>query len=330
MIISKTPYRMSFFGGGTDYNSYFMKHGGSVISTTIDKYCYVFIRKSPPFLKHRYHLKYSIVENVDSMDDIKHPSVRACLQYLNVSDISLAHDGDLPARSGIGSSSAFTVGTLNALHSLKGEFVGAKQIAKEAIYVEQELLKENVGIQDQIAVSCGGFNHIVFSADGFELRPIIISKERKKTLEDNLLLFFTGLQRFASNVAKEQIKNTERNLEELKNIANMTEEAAKILQGTEDMSSIGFLLDEMWKHKKKLARSVSNEFIDSIYMRAKRAGALGGKLMGAGGGGFIYFYVEPPYQQQVIEELSDILYIPFQFENGGSQIIYADSIGEYI
>lgn len=208
MIITKTPYRMSFLGGGTDYKPYFMEYGGSVISTTIDKYCYISARKLPPFFEHSIMAKYSYVEAVTEWDEVRHPSIRECLRYMDINDISISHDGDLPARSGLGSSSAFTVGLLNALHALKGEYCDKLSLAKQAIYVEQEMIKENVGVQDQIAVAVGGFNRISFSADGYKVRPIVISHERKQELDNNLMLFFTGYTRIASDIAKEQIKNT--------------------------------------------------------------------------------------------------------------------------
>ncbi len=322
MIISQTPYRMSFFGGGTDYNPYFEKYGGSVISATINKYCYVTLRHLPPFFEHKYQVKWSCVEGVSRIEDIKHPSVRGCLQYLGSENISLTHDGDLPARSGLGSSSSFTVGMLNALHALRGEYVSPEQLAQEAIHVEQDILHENVGVQDQVAAAYGGFNRIYFSKDGIDVRPIIISKERKREFDGNIMLFFTGLQRIASEIAKEQVDSIEKHLTELSAIRHLTEEAAKILHSGNSLREFGLLLDEMWDLKKSLSTRISNERIDDIYERAKKAGAVGGKLMGAGGGGFIFFYVEPEAQANVREALSDLLYIPFEFESGGSRIIY--------
>lgn len=322
MIISQTPYRMSFFGGGTDYNPYYVKHGGSVISTTINKYCYVTLRHLPPFFEHKYQIKWSQVEGVSRVEDIKHPSVRACLQYIGEENISLTHDGDLPARSGLGSSSSFTVGMLNALHTLHGEYASAEQLAKEAIHVEQDILHEHVGVQDQIASAYGGFNRIYFSKDGFDVRPIIISQERKHELDGNIMLFFTGLQRIASEIAKDQISGMDRNLMELARIQQLTDEAALVLQGSGSLREFGLLLDEMWELKKSLSQKISNDHIDDIYARAKEAGAVGGKLMGAGGGGFIFFYVEKEAQNAVKEALSDLLYIPFNFESSGSRIIF--------
>lgn len=322
MIITKTPYRMSFLGGGTDYKPYFMEYGGSVISTTIDKYCYISARRLPPFFEHSIMAKYSLVEAVSNWDDIKHPSIRECLRYMNINDISISHDGDLPARSGLGSSSAFTVGLLNALHVLKGEYCDSLSLAKEAIYVEQEMIGENVGVQDQIAVAVGGLNRISFSAEGYKVRPIIISHERKQQLENNLLLFFTGYTRIASDIAKEQIKNTHNKLRELHEMASLVDEGEKILSSNAPLIEFGKLLDTSWKIKRGLTDLISTNAIDMMYSRALRAGAIGGKILGAGGGGFIVFYVEPDKQQVVRDELKDFLEIPFSFGQEGSVVAY--------
>lgn len=322
MIISRTPYRMSFFGGGTDYNPYFEKYGGSVISVTINKYCYVTLRHLPPFFGHKYQIKWSCVEGVNRIEDIKHPSVRACLKYLEEDNISLTHDGDLPARSGLGSSSSFTVGMLNALHALRGEYVSAEKLAREAIHVEQDILHENVGVQDQIAAAYGGFNRIYFSRDGIDVRPIIISSERKHELDSNIMLFFTGLQRTASEIAQEQVDSIKKNLTKLHRIQELTEKAAQLLQSDKSLCEFGLLLDEMWNLKRGLTSNISNNRVDDIYDRAKKAGAIGGKLMGAGGGGFIFFYVEQDSQEAVRQALKDLLYVPFEFETGGSKIVF--------
>jgi len=321
MIISRTPYRMSFFGGGTDYNPYFEKYGGSVISATINKYCYVTLRHLPPFFEHKYQIKWSCVESVNRIEDIKHPSVRACLQYIGEDNISITHDGDLPARSGLGSSSSFTVGMLNALHALNGNYASPEQLAREAIHVEQDILHENVGVQDQVAAAYGGFNRIYFSRDGIDVRPIIISQKRKHMLDNNIMLFFTGLQRTASEIAQEQVDNIEKKIIDLNRIQDLTEEAAQILQSDKSLNEFGLLLDEMWWIKRGLSSKISNERIDDIYERAKKAGAVGGKLMGAGGGGFIFFYVEKEVQEFVKRSLNELLYVPFEFENGGSKIV---------
>lgn len=324
MIISRTPYRMSFFGGGTDYRPYFTEYGGSVISATINKYCYISLRPLPPFFGFKYQIKYSLCEATNEYDEIKHPSARECLRYLSVPNVSMTHDGDLPARSGLGSSSAFTVGLLNALHALRGEYIDAQKLAEEAIHIEQEMIGENVGVQDQIAVAVGGFNRLNFTSEGFEVQPLIVSQARKQQLSGNLMMFFTGLQRTASDIAKDQIQNTKRNLSGLSAIKKLTDEAEMILLGNRSLSAFGELLDEMWNLKKSLSNKITNEHIENIYTRAKQAGAIGGKLMGAGGGGFIFFYVEPDKQESVKKALSDLLYIPFSFESNGSKVIYYD------
>lgn len=322
MIITKTPYRVSFLGGGTDYKPYFMKYGGSVISTTIDKYCYLFVRKLPPFFEHRIIAKYSIVEKQKDANLLEHPSIRECLKYMDINDISISHDGDLPARAGLGSSSSFTVGLLNALHVLKGEYRDKFALAKEAIHVEQDLIGENVGVQDQIAVAMGGFNRIYFSDAGYKVRPVVISSDKKKALQGNLMLFFTGLVRFASDIAKSQVENTEKKIRELQEMSALVEEGEKILSSEKDINEFGKLLDYTWQIKRTITDQISNSKIDDIYQRAIKAGAVGGKILGAGGGGFILFYVEPDKQNSVREELKELLEVPFHFEDDGSQVIH--------
>ena len=322
MIITKTPYRISFLGGGTDYKPYFMEYGGSAISTTIDKYCYLFVRELPPFFDHKIIAKYSIVEKENVIDNVKHPAIRECLRYAGVNDISIAHDGDLPARAGLGSSSSFTVGLLNALHALKGEYRDQLTLAKEAIHIEQDMIRENVGVQDQIAVAVGGLNRIYFNAEGYEIRPIVISAERRRTLVNNLMLFFTGLVRFASDIAKSQIENTNQKLKELHEMSQLVDEGERILSSEADMGEFGKLLDHTWKIKKTLTEKISTPVIDDIYQRAMKAGATGGKILGAGGGGFIMFYVEPDKQENVRKELKELLEVPFNFEKDGSRVIH--------
>lgn len=322
MIITKTPYRISFFGGGTDYKPYFMKYGGSVISTSIDKYCYLSVRHLPPFFEHRFLAKYSIVEAESDVNKIKHPSIRECLRYTGLQDVSISHDGDLPARAGLGSSSAFTVGLLNGLHAMKSEYRDQLTLAKEAIHVEQDMIQENVGVQDQIAVAVGGLNRIYFNEEGYSVKPIIISSNRKKNLEKNLLLFFTGIVRFASDIAKSQVENTENKIYELKEISDLVADGEKILSSSGNLNEFGRLLDYTWKIKKSLTEKISNSKIDGIYQRAVNSGALGGKILGAGGGGFMLFYVEPDKQENVRKELNELLEVPFEFENEGSRIIH--------
>lgn len=324
MIISKTPFRISFFGGGTDYPAWFEKYGGAVLSTTIDKYCYINIRYLPPFFEHKHRIVYSIVENVKSSGQIKHPVVRAILKYFKIDKgVEIHHDGDLPARSGLGSSSSFTVGMLNSIYALKGKIISKPQLAKEAIHVERDILKESVGSQDQIAVAHGGFNKIVFHNDhDFRVEAVTLHKERVKELESHLMLVFTGLSRFASKIASEQIRNTPRKENELKDLRYMVDAAISILSGNQDIADFGRLLDESWQVKKRLSDKVSNPAIDRLYANARRHGAVGGKLLGAGGGGFMLLFVRPENRKKVAQGLKGFLEVKFRFENDGSQVIY--------
>ena len=322
MIITKTPYRVSFFGGGTDYRPYFMEYGGSVISTTIDKYCYISVRKLPPFFDHSIIVKYSKIETVKTKEELNHPSVRECLKYMGLDDISIAHDGDLPAKAGLGTSSSFTVGLLHALYALQGKYRDGLSLAKEAIHVEQDLIKENVGVQDQLAVAVGGFNRIYFSADGYEINPIVISKKRKQELEGNLLMFFTGMVRFASEIADEQVKNTKNKIQELREMASLVDEAENILQSGANLSEFGTLLDYTWKLKRSLSTRITNPTIDNLYDKAMQAGALGGKLLGAGGGGFMLVYAEDDKKEAVRKAMDGYMEIPFHFEPYGSNIVH--------
>jgi len=322
MVITQTPFRISFLGGGTDYRPYFMENGGSVISTTIDKYCYINIRKLPPFFNHRSRVTYSQVENFNEIDEIDHPSVRECLRYLDMNDVSITHDGDLPAKTGLATSSAFTVGLLNGLHALRGEYIDSMTLSKEAIHVEQEMIKENVGVQDQLAVAHGGLNRIYFTSEGYFVRPIIISSERKQLLNDSLIMIYTGLSRFASDIAKDQIEITSQKINELKNMCSMVDDGEKILTSNCDINDFGRLLHESWQIKRSLTKSISNDNIDEIYQTAMKNGAIGGKLLGAGGGGFVLLYVEPEKQDKVKHSLSNLLHVPFNFENNGSRVLY--------
>ncbi|QPJ65267.1 MAG: kinase [Candidatus Nitrohelix vancouverensis] len=324
MIVSMTPFRISFFGGGTDYPTWYKLNGGSVISTTINKYCYITCRYLPPFFNHRHRVVYSRIENVMDASEIQHPSVRAVMKWLNwQKGIEIHHDGDLPARSGLGSSSSFTVGLFNALSALEGRLISNRELAAQAIHIEQEVIRENVGSQDQIAAAFGGFNKIDFKRDGsFDVTPIILPQDKKVALENNLMLFFTGLSRNASDIAKSKIANMENRFEELDRIRRMVDQAADILQNSSDMATdFGRLLDEGWQYKKQLSDQVSTPEIDEIYEAAKSAGAVGGKLMGAGGGGFMVFVVKPEFQERVRERLKHLIYVPFQFESSGSKIV---------
>lgn len=328
MIISRTPFRISFFGGGTDYPVWYEDHGGAVLSTTIDKYCYLTCRYLPPFFEHKHRIVYSKIDTVNRIRDIRHPAARAILEFMRIkSGIEVHHDGDLPARTGLGSSSAFTVGLLISLYALKGIMPTKHRLAKEAIYVERHILKENVGSQDQVAVSYGGFNKINFEKDGdFSVEPIVLSKDRLNELENHLMLFFTGFSRTASSIAKKQIKNTVNRKSELVKMHSLVDEAKNILTDSSDITEFGRLLYESWKLKRSLTDKISTPEIDAVYDTAMRAGATGGKLLGAGGGGFILFFVKPELQERVRKKLRKLLLVKFRFENMGSQIIfYRDS-----
>ena len=324
MIISKTPHRISFFGGGTDYPGYYLDYGGKVIGTAINKYCYLNVRKLPPFFEHKHRIVYSAQENVKNLDEIKHPSVRETLKYLDVEyGVAVHHDGDIPARSGMGSSSAFTVGLLNSMNALEGRTISKHDLMLKAIFIEQKLIKENVGSQDQAFAAYGGLNIIEFKRNGeIEVMPIIMPQSRIDALEGRMMLFFTGMARFASEIAGEQVANTSMNLERLHIMKELVNEAISILGNpSRNLGEFGSLLNETWKLKKTLSSKISNGEIDTIYERAIKAGATGGKLLGAGGGGFMLFYVEPEMQERVRKELSSYLHIPFRFDFEGSRII---------
>jgi len=324
MIINKTPFRISFFGGGTDYPVWYRENQGAVLSTTIDKYCYITIRYLPPFFPHKHRIVYSKIEMVNDINEILHPAVRATLQFLNIDKgIEIHHDGDLPAKTGLGSSSSFTVGLLNSLYALKGVIPSKLQLAKEAIHIERDILKESVGAQDQVAAAFGGFNKINFNGkDEIKIEPITIGKERIKQLENHLMLFFTGFSRTASDIAKSQIENTPNKKRELSLMYQMVDEAIKILNEKGDIKDFGKLLHEAWLLKKSLTDKISTPEIDNIYEKALQAGALGGKLLGAGGGGFMVLFVPPENQPGVREKLKNLLEVKFHFENEGSKIIY--------
>ena len=323
MIISRTPFRVSFFGGGTDYPDWYREHGGSVLATTIDKYCYISCRYLPPFFEHKYRIVYSKIENVKEISEIDHPAVRAVFQELNcVKGLEIHHDGDLPARSGLGSSSSFTVGLIHSVMALQGQYTSKEALAERAIYIEQEVIKENVGSQDQVSAACGGFNKIEFKRDGsFEIRPVILTKPRLNQLQDHLMLFFTGLSRIASEVAKSQIENIKKRSEELTRMNEMVGEALSILQNETSFEEFGKLLHQSWRYKKSLSDQISTPHIDAIYETALRAGAIGGKILGAGGGGFLLLFVRPEVQPEVREVLKFLIEVPFRFENSGSKIV---------
>lgn len=324
MIITKTPFRMSFFGGGTDMEDYFKEYGGAVISTTFDKYCYVNVRHLPRFFDYTNEISYSKTERVKTVDEIKHPAVRNAMKMLDMHELRLTYEADLPARSGLGTSSSFAVGMLNAFHSLKGKFADKRRLADEAIYLERVLCNESGGWQDQIAASFGGLNRINFSENGYEVIPIIISPERKRQLNNNLLMFFTGFTRFSSEIQKNNsITGSQEKLRRLHEMHRLVDDAEAVLQDDHsDLDEFGRLLDYTWQLKRQTGENVSTDSIDKLYAEGKNAGALGGKLLGAGGGGFLIFYVPPEKQDSVKEAMKDLLYIPFEFENSGTRVIY--------
>lgn len=323
MIITKTPFRISFFGGGTDYPAWYRENGGSVLATSINKYCYITCRHLPPFFEHKHRIVYSAIENVRQIDEIMHPAVRAVFHWAKVQDgLEIHHDGDLPARSGLGSSSAFTVGLVHALKALRGEHISKGELAKQAIHIEQDLIKENVGSQDQICAAVGGFNRIDFLTSGdFVTSPIIMSDLRRKSLNGHLMLFFTGFTRIASEIAKDQIENLSNRANELRAMHAMVDEAIAILVNRDSsLDDFGKLLHEGWQYKRSLSKRISTPEIDEIYETAIKAGALGGKILGAGGGGFLLLFVRPDRQPDVMEALSGLVRVPFQFESSGSSV----------
>ena len=323
MIITQTPFRMSFFGGGTDVESFFREYGGSVISTTFDKYCYVNVRHLPRFFDYSTELSYSITERVTDVNQIEHPAIRNAMKMLDMHELRLSYEADLPARSGLGTSSSFAVGMLNAFYALKGKYADKKRLADEAIYLERVLCAEAGGWQDQIAASFGGFNRINFNSNGYEILPVILSPERKRELNDNLMMFFTGFTRFSSEVQKaNSIGNKEKN-NQLKEMLSLVDDAERILTNKNcDLNEFGRLLDYTWKLKRQTGSAVTTSTIDDLYDKGIKAGALGGKLLGAGGGGFLLFYVEKEKQNLVLNAMKDLLYIPFKFEEGGTRVIH--------
>jgi D-glycero-alpha-D-manno-heptose-7-phosphate kinase len=326
MIISRTPYRISFFGGGTDYPGWYKLHGGQVLSASIDKYCYITLRYLPPFFEHKTRIVYSKIESVSSIDEIQHPAVREVLRYMNFDHgLEIHHDGDLPARSGMGSSSTFIVGLLNALYALKGSMRSKRQLAEESIYIEQELLGETVGSQDQTAAAFGGLNHILFHQSGdIEIRPVTLHRDRRQELSDHLMLFYTGIMRTASDVAKSYVKDIASKETLLRNMSSMVSDGVEILQSSRCICDFGELLDAAWQAKCCLSDKVSNGVVDKIIQRAKEYGAIGGKIAGAGGGGFLLLFVPPSAQSRVRNALGELLHVPFHINSCGSQIIFYD------
>lgn len=319
----KNTIRMSFFGGGTDMQDFFNEYGGAVLSTTFDKYCYVNVRHLPRFFDYNTELTYSVTERVSNVDDIEHPAIRNAMKMLDMHEIRLTYEADLPARSGLGTSSSFAVGMLNAFYALKGKYADKKRLADEAIYLERVMCNEAGGWQDQIAASFGGFNRINFNSDGYEVLPLIIAPDRKRQLNSNLMMFFTGFTRFSSDVQKANAVGKEDKTAQLKEMLSLVDDAEHVLTDKEsDLDDFGRLLDHTWRLKRQTGAAVSTDSIDGLYAKGLEAGALGGKLLGAGGGGFLVFYVQPEYQESVRNAMQDLLYIPFEFETGGTRVIH--------
>lgn len=324
MIITKTPFRVSFFGGGTDLERFFREYGGAVLSSTIDKYCYVTVRHLPRFFDYSSHFTYSKNEYINEIDEIQHPAIRNAMKMLDMHEIRLVYEADLPARSGLGTSSSFAVGMLNAFFALKGKYIDKKGLADKAIYLERGLCNEAGGWQDQIAASFGGMNRIEFHQNGtYEVRPVIIHPNRKKQLNNNLVMFFTGFTRFSSLIQESNDVVYKTKTKKLQELYALVDEAQRILEDKDcDLDDFGRLLDTTWCLKKQTGGSVTTKKIDELYSRGMKAGALGGKLLGAGGGGFLVFYVQAEKRRAVLQEMSDLLYVPFQFEDYGTQVIH--------
>ena len=323
MIITKTPFRMSFFGGGTDLPDFFRENGGAVLSTTFDKYCYVTVRHLPPFFDYSSEICYARTERVTRVADIEHPAVRNAMAMLDMHELRLTYEADLPSRSGRGTSSSFAVGMLNAFYALKGKYADKKRLADDAIKLERELCREAGGWQDQIAAAFGGLNRINFDADGYTVDPVIISPERKSVLEDSLMMFFTGFTRFSADVQATLRSSMRDKTAELREMLALVDVAENVLvDKSVPLDDFGRLLDETWKLKRGISSSVSTDSIDGIYASARKAGALGGKLLGAGGGGFLVFYVPADRRDEVMRAMEGLMYVPFRFENGGTRVIH--------
>jgi D-glycero-alpha-D-manno-heptose-7-phosphate kinase len=321
MIITKTPFRVSFFGGGTDFKEYFNHNKGCVLSTTIDKFTYINYRKLPPFFNFSTKLVYSKIEHINETGQITHPLIKSIFEDTNTKNAHLVYDADLPSNSGLGSSSAFAVGLYNAINYV-GKEIPKNMLADRAIYIEREKLKEHGGFQDQIAVAYGGFNKIEFSKEGYNVTPINISPDRKKFLESHLLLFFTGFSRLSTEIEKDKISNMELNLKTLSELRDLAYKGIDILESNSDLDKFGELLDYSWELKKKLSSKVSNKEIDKIYAKAIESGAIGGKLLGAGYGGFLLIFADPKNHFRIRKVLSHLIYVPFRFEEKGTQVIY--------
>ena len=323
MIITKTPFRMSFLGGGTDLPEFFKEYGGAVISTTLDKYCYVNVRRLPPFFHYKNQVTYSKIERVNAVGEIEHPMVREAMKYLDMRDLIITYDADLPARTGLGTSSSFAVGLLQAFYALKGELISKKQLADEAIFLERKLCQEAGGLQDQIAASFGGFNRIDFTTAGYSVSPIPISAQRKEQLNRCLMLFFSGFSLVSTDIQNDTKNHIRDKIKQLLEIKSFVNQGQKILTNEKiNLDEFGKLLDYTWRIKRQIGSKITTSYIDQIYAKALSAGALGGKLLGAGGGGFLLFYVPVEKQKRVRRALSELLLVPFKFETVGTEIIY--------
>ena len=323
MIISRTPLRISFFGGGTDYPAWFREHPGAVLATTVDKYIYVTCRYLPPFFDHTLRLSYSRLEHVSAIDAIAHPTARECLRMMGLeSNLEIHTDSDMPARTGLGSSSAFTVGLLHVLHAYKGELTTKQQLAAEATYVEQGLVHESVGCQDQILAAYGGLNRVEFSTESIGVRPMPLTASRREEFERHLMLFYSGISRNAPEIAAEQLEHLAENAATLERMYEMVDEGARLVSSSHGWKEFGDLLHQSWLLKRSLSRTVSTNAIDDVYAAARAAGAYGGKLLGAGGGGFLLIFADPDCQPAIRSALAGLLYVPVRLDSTGSQIIF--------
>jgi len=330
MILTRTPYRISLFGGGSDYPAWYRKHGGTVLGFAINRYCYISVRHLPPFFDHKHRIVYSFIENVKEICEIKHPAVRGVMSEMGISEgLEIHHDGDLPARSGLGSSSSFTVGLLQALHAFAGRHRTQRELADEAIHMEQDVIGENVGSQDQIWAAYGGFNRLRFRCDGsYEVTPVILRPDRREELQSHFMLLYTGVSRYASEIAAEQIANFDQHTRHIHRMMSLVNEAVAVLGGpNRDLRELGELLHENWMLKRELADNISTIAVDDIYKTAREAGALGGKLLGAGGGGFVLLFVEPEKRRAVREALSRLIEVDFKMEGSGSRVVVYEPNG---
>ena len=330
MIISRTPYRVSLFGGGSDYPAWYRKNGGTVLGFAINRYCYISVRELPPFFNHKHRIVYSAIEDCNTVEEIKHPAVRGVLtEFPPEKGLEIHHDGDLPARSGLGSSSSFTVGLINALEASHGRMISKKKLAERTIDIEQNVIKEHVGSQDQIWAAYGGMNRIHFQKDGdFVVSPVLVQPERRKKLTSNLMLFFSGVSRIAAKIAERKIANLDARHDHIVKMVSMVDDAESIISSASgDLSDIGRLLYKSWKLKRELAEGVTNPTVNEIFDEAMAGGALGGKLLGAGGGGFILFYAEPGAKKEIRRRLSTLIEVDIDVDNAGSQIVVYEPDG---